>query len=187
LLGPASGQEAFDSRSVDCPLVFRANLIDWRREGCTLRRDPASPVTRYNIAMNWIVRRNELRSPGELKNVIGLCRSTDLTHWEIEAPCLRPEDGANWESGLYKPCLVENQGTYYLFYNARTKNLPRSQVGGWIEQTGVTISRDLKTWTRWIHNPIIPVGAAGSPDERFASDPCVLMDGRRWGTIHFTR
>ena len=218
---------AFDSRSVDCPFVFHhdgkfymtyvgwdgtgyqtglassANLVDWKKEGCILRRDPSSPVTRYNIAMNWIVRQNEMRSAGELKRVrgrflgayhaypsagyeqgpavIGLCWSDDLMHWEIDAPCLHPDDGAAWENGgLYKPCLLEYRGTYYLFYNAKT------QGRGWREQTGVATSTDLKTWNRYPGNPIIPNGPAGSWDERFASDPCVLLDGRTWAFFYYS-
>jgi beta-xylosidase len=224
---------AFDGRTVDCPFVFHHqgrfymtyvgwdgtgyqtglassdNLLDWKREGCILRRDPASAVTRYNIAMNWIVRRNEMRSPGELKKVrgrflgayhaypnagleegpavIGLCWSDDLRRWEIDQPCLRPENGADWENGgLYKPCLVEQGGTYYLFYNAKTRNLPRAQGGGWREQTGVATSTDLKRWVRYSGNPIIANGGAGSWDERFASDPCVVLDGRRWALFYYS-
>ena len=216
---------AFDSRSVDCPFVFHhggrfymtyvgwdgtgyqtglassTNLVDWTKEGCILRRDPESPVTRYNIAMNWIVRENALRSPGELTKVrgrylgvyhaypnagyeqgaavIGLCWSSDLRHWEIAEPSLRPEDGAAWEDGgLYKPCLVEEGGTFYLFYNA--KNQSRT------EQTGVATSTDLKTWKRYPANPILPVGGPGSWDERFASDPCVLKDGGRWLFFYYS-
>ena len=49
--------------------------------------------------------------------VIGLCWSEDLFHWELEAPCLKPQDGQAWEhAGLYKACLFEYGGTYYLFY-----------------------------------------------------------------------
>jgi predicted GH43/DUF377 family glycosyl hydrolase len=223
---------AFDSRSVDCPFVFHhrgrywmsyvgfdgagyqtglassEDLLTWRREGCILRRDPSSPITRYNIAMNWILRQNELRSRGELQKIrgrflgayhaypnagyeqgaaaIGLCWSSDLRNWQIELPCLRPEDGADWESGgLYKPCLVEERGTFYLFYNAKTKTRPREQGGGWIEQTGVATSRDLKAWTRYQKNPLIPVGPKDSWDERFASDPCVLIDGKRWVFFYY--
>lgn len=229
----ASGGAAFDSKTVDCPFVFHhqsqfymtyvgfdgtgyqtglavsGNLVDWRKQGCILGRDPASPVTRYNIAMNWIVRENALRSPGNLKKVhgrflgvyhaypnpgleegpavIGLCWSRDLRHWTIDPPCLQPGDGADWErGGLYKPCLVEHRGAWYLFYNAKTQNLPRSQGGGWREQTGVATSRDLKTWTRYAGNPIIPNGSAGSLDERFASDPCVVLDGNRWVIFYYS-
>jgi beta-xylosidase len=227
VLAASSDASAFDSRSVDCPYVFHhrgrywmtyvgfdgagyqtglassADLVGWTKEGCILRRDPASPITRYNIAMTWIVRQNELRSPGELKKargrylgvyhaypnagyeegaaVIGLCWTDDLRQWQIDPPCLRPEDGADWEvGGLYKPCLVEDRGTFYLFYNAKNKARP------WLEQTGVATSNDLRTWTRYAQNPIIPVGPTGGWDERFASDPCVLIDGKRWVFFYYS-
>src|ERR1035438_85000 len=210
VLSAATEPGAFDCKTVDCPFVFRhggrfymtyvgwdgtgyqtglassVNLVDWHKEGCILKRDPASPITRYNIAMNWIVRENQLQAAGELRKVhgrflgafhaypnagleqgpavIGLCWSRDLLHWELGDVCLKPEDGADWEKGgLYKPCLLEYEGTYYLFYNAKTAG--RS----WREQTGVATSKDLKTWTRYPGNPILPNGGAGSWDERFAS------------------
>jgi sucrose-6-phosphate hydrolase SacC (GH32 family) len=118
--------------------------------------------------------------------VIGLYWSRDLLHWTIDPPCLRPEDGAAWENGgIYKPCLVRDRGTYYLFYNAKTKPLPRSEGGGWRELIGVATSTDLKTWTRYPANPILPVGPAGAPDDRFASDPCVLTDAHRWVFFYY--
>jgi hypothetical protein len=64
---------------------------------------------------------------------------------------------------------VEHEGTYYLLYNAKTRELPKAQGGGWREQTGVATSKDLKRWARYEHNPIVPNGAHGSWDERFAS------------------
>jgi len=224
----ASGREGeFDRISVDCPFVFRRNglfymtyvafdgtgyqtglassvdLIHWEKRGCILRRDPASPVTRYNIALNWILRQNDLHSAGELTRiggrylgvyhaypnsgyeqgsaVIGLCRSSDVSAWELEDPCLRAEDGAAWErGGLYKPCLVKDGGTYYLFYNAKNQ-----AERGWHEQTGVAISTDLKTWKRYEGNPIVRNGPPGSPDSRFASDPCVLKNGKSWALYYF--
>ena len=85
----ASGREGeFDRISVDCPFVFHRNglfymtyvafdgvgyqtglassgdLVQWEKHGCILRRDPASAVTRYNIALNWILRQNDLHSAG---------------------------------------------------------------------------------------------------------------------------
>ncbi len=227
VLAAAPDKNAFDSRSVDCPFVFHhhglfymtyigwdgtgyqtglassADLVQWRKLGLILGRDPNSPITRYNVAMNWILREPALRSPGELRNirgrflgvyhaypnagyesgpaVIGLCWSGDLMHWEVEPPCLDPAGGAEWErGGLYKPCLVEHGGTYYLFYNAKN-NAPR----GWHEQTGVATSTDLKNWRRYEGNPILSNGGPGSPDERFASDPCVLLDGSNWVMFYY--
>lgn len=224
----ASGEsDEFDGRSVDGPFVFSENgrfymtyigwdgtgyqtglaasthLVNWRKLGCILRRDRANPITRYNVAMNWILRENDLRSVGMLKKVngrylgvyhaypnpgyeegaavIGTCWSSDLMHWRVDEPCLRPEDGADWErGGLYKPCLMERAGTYYLFYNAKT-----NQSRGWREQTGVATSTDLKTWRRYAGNPILPNGPARSWDERFASDPCVAIDGKTWVMFYY--
>ena len=178
VLRASSEINAFDNRSVDCPFVFSnegrfymtyigfdgtgyqtglassKDLVEWKKLGCILRRDAASPITRFNIAMNWIVRENALASPGKLRKirgrflgvfhaypnagyesgpaVIGLCSSDDLMRWDMGNVVLRPEDGAEWErGGLYKPCLVEDNGTFYLFYNA--KNYEKR----WRERTGV--------------------------------------------------
>jgi predicted GH43/DUF377 family glycosyl hydrolase len=218
---------AFDEKAVDCPFVFRdgdgfgmtfvgfdgqgyqtglatsRNLVDWTSQGAILRRDPANPVTRYNVALTWILRENDLRAPGRLKRVrgrylgvyhaypspgyesgpavIGLAWSRDLKQWEVDPPCLRPEDGADWErGGLYKACIIEDKGVYSIFYNAKTTERR------WHEQTGFASSRDLKTWTRHSGNPVIPNGGPGSLDERFASDPCVLRAGREWALFYFS-
>ncbi len=227
VLAASPDTDAFDCRSVDCPFVFQndglfymtyigwdgtgyqtglassSDLVQWRKLGSILRRDPNSPITRYNVAMNWILRESTLRSPGKLRKVrgrflgvyhaypnagyesgpavIGLCRSDDLRRWEVEPPCLTPGEGAAWErGGLYKPCLVEQGGTYYLFYNAKNE-----RERGWREQTGVAVSTDLKSWQRYEGNPILPHGGAGSWDENFASDPCVLIDGSNWVMFYY--
>jgi predicted GH43/DUF377 family glycosyl hydrolase len=193
---------AFDGTGYQTGLASSENLLDWKPEGLILGRDPGSEITRYNVAMNWIVRENGLFSAGRLKKIrgryvgvyhaypqqgyeqgsaaIGLCWSSDLRKWAIDPPCLHPEDGAAWErGGLYKPCLVEDNGVFYLFYNAKTEEQR------WHEQTGVAISRDLRTWTRHNVNPILRNGDAGSPDQWFASDPCVLRYGQQWALFYF--
>lgn len=105
-----------------------------------------------NAALNWILRDSRLRSRGDLRKVNGR---------------------------LYKPCLVEHAGAYYLFYNAKNRGKR------WREQTGVATSTGLKTWRRYEGNPIIRGGGPGSWDERFASDPCVKRDGRKWLMFYF--
>ena len=132
VLGPSNVAGEFDSRSVDCPFLFSHNglfylayvgwdgvgyqtgltsssdLVNWKRLGCVVKRDPSSEITKYNVAMNWIVRENGLRTPGKLTSingrflgvyhaypnsgyesgpaVIGLCWSKDLLHWTVDAP-----------------------------------------------------------------------------------------------------
>lgn len=84
--------------------------------------------------------------------------------------------------GLYKSFLLEHAGTYYLFYNAKDKD-----AWPWREQTGVATSKDLVHWTRHPANPLIPNGPAGSFDDVFASDPCVLRlgDAGPWAMFYF--
>lgn len=233
ILEKSADSTSFDSRSVDCPFVFHhngafymtyvgydgvgyqtglatsADLVTWKRLGCILRRDPASEITRFNIALMWILRENQLSSTGNLipvdgqflgawhaypnpgyeagPAVIGLARSRDLMHWQLEAPILRPDDAdaAPWEQGgLYKPCLVRDRELYYLFYNAKTRPDPALH-GGWHEQIGVATSRDLRRWVRYSGNPILRNGIAGSWDDRFASDPCVLRHGSQWAIYYY--
>lgn len=216
----------FDEKAVDCPFVFTANgrfyltyvgfdgtgyqtgiaqsddLVNWTRLGIILPRDPADPVTRYNIAMASILRDNDLASPGRLLRVdgryvcawhaypspgyeegpavIGLAWSDDLMHWERGEPILRAEDGAEWErGGLYKPYLAKIDDTFYLYYNAKTTGTP------WVEQTGLATSTDLKRWTRHPASPLLRNGPAGSVDDRFASDPVVLRHGDEWAMFYF--
>lgn len=179
------------------------DLLHWRKEGLLLDRGPAGSTTEYNVALTMILRENDLFSPGELRPVggryigtwhayprpgyetgpavIGLAHSEDLRHWQLGLPALRPSDGAPWEAGgLYKSWLLEHDGTYYLFYNAKTCGEP------WVEQIGVATSPDLATWRRHPDNPILRVSARPAFDDIFVSDPCVFRVGDRWVMFHYT-
>jgi predicted GH43/DUF377 family glycosyl hydrolase len=194
---------AFDGIGYQTGLASSSDLVNWNKEGCILKRDPNSPTLKYNAAMSWILRENGLYSRGELLKVggyywaayhaypnqgleqgaavIGLCRSKDLRNWIVDPPCLKPQDGAGWErGGLYKPCLLRHKGRYYIFYNAKNQT-----TWPWREQTGVAFSDDLEHWTRYSGNPVISNGGPGSPDEIFASDPCVLKNGREWVLYYY--
>jgi predicted GH43/DUF377 family glycosyl hydrolase len=194
---------AFDGVGYQTGLASSPDLINWKKEECILKRDLSSSTLKYNVAMNWILRENGLFSPGELKQaggyylgayhaypnegleqgaaVIGLCRSKNLRNWIVDPPCLRPQDGAPWErGGLYKPCVLRHEGRYYILYNAKNHT-----EAPWREQTGVAVSKDLNHWTRYSGNPVIANGVAGSPDEIFASDPCVLQNGHKWVLYYF--
>lgn len=226
VIGASGVPGSFDEKAVDCPFVFSANgrfyltyvgfdgtgyqtgiaeskdLVNWTNRRLILKRDPASPVTRYNIAMASILRENALQSPARLIKVggrylgawhaypsagyeegpavIGLAWSDDLVDWHRGDPILLPQDGAAWESGgLYKPYLIRAGDTYYLYYNAKTADTP------WVEQTGLATSKDLKTWNRHPASPLLRNGAKGSWDDRFASDPVVVEHRGQWGMFYF--
>jgi len=208
-------------------LATSTDLLHWKRVALVAPRDSASKFTKYNIALSSILRNKQLRSNGEAIKingrylgawnaypsagyeegaaVIGLAWSDNLLHWELTDPILYPQDGAPWEhGGLYRPDLMLDRGTYYLYYNAKTDTLPKSVGGGWHEQTGVATSRDLKTWTRYAGNPVLRNGPRGSAtypvsnlihatqpptpdarDSRFASNPFVVQNGADFAMFYF--
>lgn len=195
----------FDGIGYRTGIAWSTNLITWTKEGLLIDRGPQGSTTEFNVAMSWIVRDNELFGDGKVKKIddrflgtyhaypqagyesgpaaIGLCWSADLRQWRVKEPCLHASDAdaGDWErGGLYKSCLVEHDGTFYMFYNAKTTAAP------WIEQTGVATSTDLKTWNRHPGNPVIPVGPKGSFDDTFCSDPCVLRCGETWVMFFYT-
>jgi len=198
----------FDGTGYQTGLAKSADLLHWERVACVARRDPNSKYTRFNIALSCIVRDDGLTSKGQAKKVhgrylgawnaypgagyeagaavIGLAWSSDLLDWELTDPILFPADGAPWEhGGLYRPNLIEQDGVFYLYYNAKTDALPKSEGGGWREQGGVATSRDLKQWTRYDGNPILRNGDTDSWDARFASNPFVVRYENLWGMYYF--
>lgn len=184
-------------------LASSDDLLNWKKERLLLGRGSKGSVTEYNAALTCILRDNELFGPGMLKRVngrfigtyhaypqpgyeagpavIGLCYSDNLRAWDVGPPVLSPDPSCEWESGgLYKSWLLESNGLYYLFYNAKNKT-----DGFWVEQTGFATSRDLVRWERFRGNPVLPIGPAGAFDDRFASDPCVLRHEGVWMMFYF--
>lgn len=193
----------FDGSGYQTALAVSDDLINWQRQGLLLGRGSPGSINEFNMAMTSLLKDDELFGTGELKKIngryvgtyhayprpgyeegpaiIGLCFSEDLKNWELSQPILRAEDGAAWErGGLYKSYLIENRGTYYLFYNAKNRiQWP------WAEQTGVAISSDLINWQRHPGNPILSVSEKGAFDDIFASDPCVHKHGNNWIMFYF--
>jgi predicted GH43/DUF377 family glycosyl hydrolase len=195
----------WDSIGYRTGLAVSDDLLHWHKEGLVIDRGPKGSFTEFNAALTWIVRDNDLFGPGTLKRVngrylgmyhaypnagyeegsaaIGLCWSDDLRHWELEEPFLHCDDpdAGEWErGGLYKACLVEQDGGFTLFYNAKNQ-----LNGAWHEQTGAVTSTDLKHWRRVSSEPLVRVGPRGAFDDIFASDPCVLHAGDVWAMFYF--
>jgi predicted GH43/DUF377 family glycosyl hydrolase len=193
----------WDSIGYRTGLAVSDDLLTWEKVGLILDRGPAGSVTEFNIALTSILRENELYGSGELKQVngkyigtyhaypkpgyesgpavIGICTSDDLRHWEVEDPVLKPDPFCRWEAGgLYKSWLMEHNGTYYLFYNAKNRT-----EGNWIEQIGLATSRDLLHFERYAGNPVVTVGKSGQFDDLFASDPCVFRFNDLWVMFYY--
>ncbi|KAL9181743.1 hypothetical protein ACHAXT_012086 [Thalassiosira profunda] len=111
----------------------------------------------------------------------GLASSEDGITWKREndesiLSIYGPGVVGEWESAsIYQPWLVEHEGTYYNFYNA--KKMPE-----WIEQIGLATSNDLHNWTRHEENPVLRVGRRTDAalndgyNTQFASDAKVFYD-----------
>jgi predicted GH43/DUF377 family glycosyl hydrolase len=190
---------AFDGEGYRNGVAESSDLLHWRRlPGQVFPWGPVGAWDAVNCAGTWILRENALMGPARLRRVggrywmayhaypergyergpgaIGLASSDDLRTWQrAAAPALRAEEGGSWESGgLYKACLLEDEGIFYLFYNAKEARSP------WRESIGVAWSRDLESWQRFPGNPLLTPGQAPPWCSRFVSDPCVLRlaDGR---------
>jgi len=195
----------WDGLGYQTGLAHSADLLRWEKKGLILGRGPKGSVTQFNAAMTCIMRDNDLFGTGTLKKVdgrfvgtyhaypepgyeagpavIGLCYSEDLRTWEVRDPVLEPESACAWEAGgLYKSWLMESDGIYYLFYNAKNKT---EKSTPWTEEIGVAISTDLINWKRHSGNPVLKVGAAGEFDDIFASDPCVHRHRDMWIMFYF--
>ncbi|QHT63254.1 hypothetical protein GXP70_27030 [Paenibacillus lycopersici] len=192
----------FNGIGYQTALAVSDNLLDWSPYGVILKRGEGSGWDSRNTAGCWLLRENELEGPAKLKKWngrywlvyhtypedgyeagpgrIGLAWSEDesLLEWHrLPEPILTPEEGAEWErGGLYKESLIEHEGKFYLFYNA--KNRP-DEHDYWIEQTGYAVSDNMTDWVRAEANPILRV-SEDRWDSRFVSDPYVVKDGDRW-------
>ena len=112
----------------------------------------------------------------------GVASSVDGLVWTRvgDKPILsvHDKDCGDWEKDcIYQPWLVEHEGRFYNFYNA--KHMP-----DWIEQIGGATSADLLEWKRYASNPVVRV-RPGAYDEKFCSDGKVFRDGDHWVMFYF--
>ncbi len=112
----------------------------------------------------------------------GIASSDDGLTWkrakEQYILSVHEPDVGEWEKHcIYQPWLVEHEGRFYNFYNA--KHMP-----DWIEQMGLATSDNLMNWKRYKGNPIISVVKDGY-DEKFCSDGKVFRDGDHWVMFYF--
>ena len=83
--------------------------------------------------------------------------SPDLVHWREAGMALYPgEPGSYDDRELWTGCVVEDQGTLYMYYTARS-----SRENGQVNRIGLATSTDGYTWVRHPENPIL------TPDDRW--------------------
>ena len=197
----------FDGTGYQTALATSDNLTDWKHEAVILPRGSKRGWDSVGMGGTALLMENDLFEERTLKKYdgkywlmyhaypgegyeegaaeIGLAWTEDenLLDWHFHGdPVFSWRDGADWEKGgLYKCFLLEHEGRFYIFYNA--KNVT---AGNWIEQTGMAISDDMIHWTRPYDHPVLPV-EEGAWDSKFASDPQVFWDSRenQWVMFYF--
>lgn len=196
----------FDGTGYQSALAVSDDLLHWEHKGMVLTRDlESSRWDRIGGAATWMLKEsNNIWDLPKLKKVDGKywmvyhsypdtgyetgpaeislawCEDEELLDWHrLEEPVFSWRGGLEWEAGgLYKACLLDVEGTYYLFYNAKNRE------ARWVEQTGMAVSKDMLHWERCKENPILKVNPLGW-DERFVSDPCIMKDGDTWLNFYF--
>lgn len=196
----------YDGFGYQSALAVSDDLLHWEHLQVILGREEGSGRwDGVSAAATWIIKESDnLYDTPRLKNVdgkywmayhaypmqgyeegaarIGLawCGDEDLLTWHrLEEPVLVPEDGEEWErGGLYKACIVQKDGIWHLFYNAKNTETR------WIEQTGGAVSTDLLHWKRCENNPLLRV-TPDAWDGRFVSDPYIVKDNNRWVNFYF--
>lgn len=204
----------FDGNGYQTALAVSSDLINWQKKGVVLSRNDSGTWDKIGAAGTWIIRHDDINGLPTLKKIDGKywmiyhsypekgyetgpaqmglawCEDENLLDWRrLKEPVFSWKGGADWENGgLYKGCIIEYDGTYYLFYNAKNKPGGKKQGGvgheNWVEQTGIATSTDLFEWKRHEGNPVIKV-RPGTWESRFCSDPCVMRDGDRWVMFYF--
>lgn len=196
----------FDGQGYQSALATSDDLLHWTHKGVILKRDMASGRwDRIGGSATWMIKESDnFEDVPRLKKVdgkywmvyhsypgagyesgpaeIGLawCEDEELLDWHFpDEPAYSWRDGGDWEAGgLYKACLIEHEGIWYLFYNAKTTG------ENWIEQTGMASSKDLIHWERCQKNPLLRINPEAW-DKQFVSDPYIVKDGDTWVNYYF--
>lgn len=195
----------FDGVGYQTALAESEDLLHWRKDRLLFRREELSGWDQGGIAGVLILKENDLHCRPVLKKYqgkywmvyhsypnigyeagpanIGLAYTEDetLQSWiRLPDPILRWQDGADWEkAGLYKGCMLEHKGRFYLFYNAKD-----SENWLWHEQIGMAVSEDILHWERIQSSPII-TNTPNRWDAVFCADPFIVKDNNLWIMFYY--
>lgn len=112
---------------------------------------------------------------------IGLARSADAKSWKRETrPVLGPGPEGAWdEGGVADPYVLRCGNTYYMYYLGQTRRR--------VQRLGVARSSDGVHWQKFMGNPVLGPGAAGSFDEQGVGEPAVFRAGGEFYMIYTGR
>lgn len=81
-------------------------------------------------------------------------------------PVLSVGPAGSWEENQVFPgAILEEKGTFYLYYIGKDKSDPKIEAGG-VNRIGVATSKNLVDWKKYEKNPILDLGPEGSWDSK---------------------
>ncbi|MFD0710872.1 hypothetical protein [Paenibacillus sp. GCM10027626] len=197
----------FDGTGYQTALAVSDDLLHWEHEAVILPRLAQSDRwDKVGAAGSWmLLASNDIAEVPTLRKLdgrywliyhaypgegyeeggalMGLAWTTDetLRTWNrLDEPIFTYEHGGDWEKeGLYKCCLLEREGKFWMFYNAKGES-----VWPWKEETGAATSADLLHWERVVGNPLLPC-EEGTFYSQFYSDPCIRYDSEHQHWLNF--
>ena len=82
---------------------------------------------------------------------VGHAVSRDLVHWNILPDAVQAGEAGAWDDrAVWTGCVVERQGTFYLFYTGLNNS-----ENGKVQRIGLAQSQDLIHWKRYKDNPVL--------------------------------
>ena len=195
----------FDGEGYQSFIAESDNLVDWENMRLAMGYGPAGSFDHGGVVLGaYLYEDYAIDSPRSLKKkngkyyslygayprqggyelrpgYEGVALSVDGLNWKRakNEPILsvHQDDCAEWEKDcIYQPWLIEHKEEYYNFYNA---------ANGHIEQLGMATSSDIMEWKRYENNPVLPVGAKGTYNEKFSSDAKIFWDKDHWVSFFF--
>jgi hypothetical protein len=103
----------------------------------------------------------------------------DETTWHSQGVVIDKGGAGSWDEGLVRdPTLVYISGVFYALYSGRNAAATAEQIG---MAFGLpTSTTKLLNFSKFVNNPVIPVGGAGSIDQVAAGQPRVIMINRKF-------
>jgi len=193
----------YDGRGYQTALAVSDDMINWQRLGLVFARNQSTNGwDRTGRAISGFLRTTDLWRPPTLlkkdgrywlfyhaypaegyeggagKNGIAWTTDESFLHWTChDKPILeKSPDSTAWDGGgLYSVWCVPRDGTYWLYYNGKSR-----AAWPWHEQVGVAFATDdsLLHWRRYEGNPVCKVGDADW-NTLFTCGQGVLWDSRR--------
>jgi len=142
-------------------------------DGYSWTKYPGNPLTVTNFQIGSSVMRlgnlyQLLYTESTARN-LDLATSNDGINWERYGTVVTKGGAGAWDADeLGYASLWWNMGTWYIFYCGYSAAVLEYKIG-------LARSTDGFSFTKYVFNPVVPLGGAGAFDEKYAINPSILQ------------